>query len=160
MIAFQAALDQAGQEQLKAVIITRAKKFANKIAEFHSLCPLDKSQILQNNLPLVVTLSTCSMFSTNQLWTTQLSPLLGAGEVDKLNTKLRTLNVIGLDSLKMTYRQFFNMRTFGTEEEEIRFTQLVVDIGSWHNVSLTSDNDVLSLVMVIWNDRNIEILVY
>ena len=135
MIAFQADLDQTGQKQLQAVIITRAEKFAHKIAEFDSLCPLDKSEILHNNLPLVVTLSTCSMFSTNQLWTTQLSPLLGAGEVDKLNTKLRTLNVTGLDTLKMTYRQFFNMRTFGTEEEEIRFTQLVTDIGSWHQVS-------------------------
>jgi hypothetical protein len=110
MIAFQASLDQTGQQQLQAVMVIRAKKFAHKISEFASLCPLDKSEILQNNLPLVVTLSTCSMFSTNQLWTTQLSTLLGAGEVDKLNTKLRTLNVIGLDSLKMTYRQFFKGR--------------------------------------------------
>ena len=135
MIAFRTALDQTGQQQLQAVIITRAEKFAHKIAEFASRCPLEKSEILNNNLPLVVTLSTCSMFSTYQLWTTQLSPLLGAGEVDKLNTKLRTLNVAGLDTFKMMYRQFFNMRTFGTEEEEMRFTQLVGDIGSWHQVS-------------------------
>ena len=136
MIAFQAALDQAGQEQLKAVIITRTKKFANKIAEFHSLCPLDKSQILSHNIPLVVLLSTSSMFPTNMLWTTQLTPILGAGEVDKLNTKLRTLNVARLDTLKMTYRQFFNIRTFRTEEEEIRFTNLVTDIGSWQKVRI------------------------
>ena len=134
MIAFQAALDQAGQEQLKAVIITRAKKFANKIAEFHSLCPLDKSQILSHNIPLVVLLSTSSMFPTNMLWTTQLTPILGAGEVDKLNTKLNTLNVTGLDSLQMTYQQFFNTRTFNNQEEEMRFAQLVADIGPWHQV--------------------------
>ena len=134
MIAFKAALDQAGQDQLKAVMITRAKKFANKIAEFHSLCPLDKSQILSHNVPLVVLLSTCSMFPTNMLWTTQLTPILGAGEVDKLNTKLKTLNVTGLDSLQMTYQQFFNTRIFNNEEEYMRFAQLVTDIGSWHQV--------------------------
>ena len=134
MIAFQAALDQAGQDQLKAVMITRAKKFANKIAEFHSLCHLDKSQILSHNIPLVVLLSTCSMFPTNMLWTTQLTPILGAGEVDKLNTKLKTLNVTGLDSMQMTYQQFFNTRTFNNKEEGARFTQLLAEIGSWHQV--------------------------
>ena len=134
MIAFQAALDQTGQEQLKAVMITRAKKFANKIAEFHSLCPLDKSQILSHNIPLVVLLSTCSMFPTNMLWTAQLTPILGAGEVEKLNTKLKTLNVTGLDSLTMIYQQFFNTRTFNNEEEKMRFAHLLTEIGSWHKV--------------------------
>ena len=41
MIAFQADLDQTGQKQLQAVIITRAEKFAHKIAEFASLFALD-----------------------------------------------------------------------------------------------------------------------
>ena len=149
MIAFRATLDSTGQEQLQTVMITRARKFANKIAEFHSLCPSDKSQILNHNLPLVVMLSTCSMFSTHLLWTTQLSPLLGAGEVDKLDTKLRTLNVSGLDSLQMTYRQFFNTTTFKTEEDERRFMELVADIGSWHQVGrywvLASGRQILGL---------------
>ena len=141
MIAFRAALDLAGQEQLQAVMRARTKKFANKIAEFHSLCPSDKSQILSHNVPLVVMLSTSSMFPTSMLWTTQLTPILGAGEVDKLNTKLRTLNVNGLDSLRMTYQQFFKTETFRTEEEEQRFSQLVEDIGSWHQVSSGLDAD-------------------
>ena len=141
MIAFRAALDMAGQEQLQLVMRARTKKFANKIAEFHSLCPSDKSHILSHNVPMVVMLSTSSMFPTSMLWTTQLTPILGAGEVDKLNTKLRTLNVNGLDSLRMTYQQFFKTETFRTEEEEQRFSQLVEDIGSWHQVSSGLDAD-------------------
>jgi len=130
MIAFRADLDQVGQEQLQAVMVTRVKKFANKLTEFHSLCTSDKDKILSHNLPLVVTLSTCSMFSPNLLWTNQLSPLIGSGEVDKLDTKLRTLNVTGLDSLEMTYRQFFNRQTMNDEDERC-FIELIADIGSW-----------------------------
>ena len=141
MIAFRAALDLAGQEQLQLVMRARNKKFANKIAEFNSLCPSDKSQILSHNVPLVVMLSTSSMFPTSMLWTTQLTPILGAGEVDKLNTKLRTLNVNGLDSLRMTYQQFFKTETFRTAEEEQRFSRLVEDIGSWHQVGSWLDTD-------------------
>ena len=37
-----------------------------------------------------------SFFHPRLEWTSQLSPLLGVGEVDKLNVKLRSLNVSGL----------------------------------------------------------------
>ena len=88
MIAFRAALDQAGQAQLQEVMINRVKKFATKIAEYHSLSHHDKDQILSHNVPLVVILSTCSMFSTKMPWTTQLTPILGAEEVEKLKKEL------------------------------------------------------------------------
>merc|ERR1712168_1055394 len=89
------------------------RKIIRMIAEYHSLSHHDKDQILSHNVPLVVILTTCSMFSTKMPWTTQLTPILGAEEVEKLNTKLRTLSVSGLDSLSMTYTQFFR-----TQEEE------------------------------------------
>jgi len=127
MIAFRAALDQSGQDQLQLVMINRVQSFANKIAEFTSLSHHDKEQILSNNVPLVVILSTCSMFSTKMLWTTQLTPILGAQEVEKLNTKLRSLAVSGLDSLSMTYTQLFQTQADDTEEK----TRLVQYIGEW-----------------------------
>lgn len=127
MIAFRAALDQSGQDQLQQVMINRVQSFANKIAEFTSLSHHDKEQILSNNVPLVVILSTCSMFSTKMLWTTQLTPILGAQEVEKLNTKLRSLAVSGLDSLSMTYTQLFQTQADDTEEK----TRLVQYIGEW-----------------------------
>merc|ERR1711872_944632 len=127
MIAFRAALDQSGQDQLQLVMINRVQSFANKIAEFTSLSHHDKEQILSNNVPLVVILSTCSMFSTKMLWTTQLTPILGAQEVEKLNTKLRSLAVSGLNSLSMTYTQLFQTQADDTEEK----TRLVQYIGEW-----------------------------
>jgi len=47
-----------------------------------------------------------------------------AKEVEKLNTKLRTLSVSGLDSLSMTYTQFFRTQ----EEEEGRTTSCLSTI--------------------------------
>jgi len=147
MIAFRAALDQAGQAQLQEVMINRVKKFATKIAEYHSLSHHDKDQILSHNVPLVVILSTCSMFSTKMPWTTQLTPILGAEEVEKLNTKLRTLSVSGLDSLSMTYTQFFRTQE---GEEEGRVATLVEDIGCWQQEP--TELILLSLVILFCPD--------
>jgi len=146
MIAFRAALDQAGQAQLQEVMTNRVKRFATKIAEYHSLSHHDKDQILSHNVPLVVILTTCSMFSTKMPWTTQLTPILGAEEVEKLNTKLRTLSVSGLDSLSMTYTQFFRTQ----EEEEGRVARLVEDIGCWQQEP--TELILLSLVILFCPD--------
>jgi len=147
MIAFNAALDQPGQAQLQQVMINRVKRFATKIAEYHSLSHHDKDQILSHNVPLVVILSTCSMFSTKMPWTTQLTPILGAEEVEKLNTKLRTLSVSGLDSLSLTYTQFFRTQE---EEEDGRVTRLVEDIGCWQQEP--TELILLSLVILFCPD--------
>jgi hypothetical protein len=53
------------------------------------------------------------------------------GEVDKLNVKLRSLNVSGLDRLKLSYKQFFRSPFLQTEQAEIQFTELLTTIGSW-----------------------------
>ena len=78
----------------------------------------------------MVKLATCSMFSLDMTWTSQLSPLLGAREVDKLEAKLRSLNVTGLDRLHLTYNMFFS-----THKQEETFGQLMVTIGSWAEVN-------------------------
>jgi len=150
MIAFGCVLDQQGQEQLEAVLTDRAVRFANKISELHTLTHSEKSLILSHNIPLVVILFTSSMFSTSMVWTTQLAPLLGAGEVEKLNTKLRTLNVSGLDSLKITFNQFFTPYRVITEEEDRRLSTLVEDIGSWHQDP--TELILLSLVLMFTAD--------
>ena len=73
----------------------------------------------------------CSMFSLDMTWTIQLSPLLGAREVDKLDTKLRSLNVTGLDTLHLTYDMFFP-----AHQQEKALGDLVVKIGSWSKVNI------------------------
>merc|ERR1711899_498993 len=80
---------------------------------------------------VVMTLKTCSFFHPRLEWTSQLSPLLGVGEVDKLNVKLRSLNVSGLDRLKLSYKQFFPSPFLQTERAEMQFTDLLTTIGSW-----------------------------
>ena len=79
----------------------------------------------------------CSFFNPAFSWVDQLAPLLGAGEVDKLNAKLRSLNVTGaqchnvnksqcskinhllfagLEALRLSYTQLFPLAcTPGTE---------------------------------------------
>merc|ERR1712038_1604548 len=80
-------------------------------------------------------------------WTTQLTPILGAEEVEKLNTKLRTLSVSGLDSLSMTYTQFFRTQE---GEEERRVATLVEDIGCWQQEP--TELILLSLVILFCPD--------
>ena len=96
----------------------------------------DSQQLVTSNLSLVTSLMTCAMFPPSLLWSAQLSSLLGEGEVDKLDTKLRSLNVMGLDTMHLDYTQFFGLPlglTLGDETVE-RFLKLVRDIGSWHQV--------------------------
>jgi len=150
MIAFGCVLDQPGQEQLEMVLSDRAMRFADKITDLHTLSHSDKSLILSHNIPLVVILFTSSMFSPSMVWTTQLAPLLGAGEVEKLNTKLRTLNVSGLDCLKITFNQLFTPCRVITEDEEKRLPLLVEDIGSWHQDP--TELILLSLVLLFTAD--------
>ena len=87
----------------------------------------------------MVKLATCSMFSLDMTWTSQLSPLLGAREVDKLEAKLRSLNVTGLDRLHLTYSMFFS-----THKKEEAFGQLMVTIGSWAEVNRAYTHIVIS----------------
>lgn len=131
MVAFRANLDESGQEQLRKLMVDRTTRFANSLAEFQSLCLSDRNEILTNNLPIVIKLKVGSFFHPRLEWISQLSPLLGSGEVEKLDVKLRSLNVSGLDRLKLTYKQFFTSPFLQTEQSEIEFTELLSSIGSW-----------------------------
>merc|ERR1712130_958162 len=131
MVAFRANLDESGQNHLRFLISERTTRFASSLLEFQSLCAKDRDQILGQNMGVVMTLKTCSFFHPRLEWTSQLSPLLGVGEVDKLNVKLRSLNVSGLDRLKLSYKQFFPSPFLQTEQAEIQFTELLTTIGSW-----------------------------
>ena len=50
-----------------------------------------------------------SMFSDYKTWTSQLSTLLGDAEVDKFRNKLSSINVTGLDEIRLGVDLFFNL---------------------------------------------------
>ena len=108
------------------------------LQEFLQLSDADQSTLVTTNLGLVTTLTTCAMFPPHLHWSEQLSPLLGETEVDKLNTKLRSLNVLGLDNLHLEHRQFFGLPpglSPGDENYE-KLIKLIREIGAWHQVRL------------------------
>ena len=83
-----------------------------------------------HNLGYLAVFIICSMFDKNITWTEQLSPLLGAREVQKLDAKLRSLTVTGLDSLHLTLDMFF------PAQQENTVGGLVVRVGSWARVGM------------------------
>ena len=89
-------------------------------------------KILGHNMGYLVVFVTCCMFDTNITWTKQLSPLLGVKEVQKLDAKLRSLTVTGLDSLQLTFDMFFP-----AQQQENILGDLVVSVGSWAKVSIS-----------------------
>jgi len=74
-------------------------------------------QLLGRNVVYVASLNLCWMFSDNKVWTSQLSSLLGHLEVEVFSNKLRSLNVTGLEELKLSLEMFF-----GEQDEEVRDT--------------------------------------
>merc|ERR1719433_753724 len=129
MIAFRASLDREGQQQLRGVVSSRCQKLVSRCQKFSRLCPSDRSVLLGSNLSLVAVLTTAAMFPLHMQWTMQLAPLLGELEVEKLDTKLRSLNVTGIDNLHLDYGQFFNVHA--SEGESSRLLKLINKIGSW-----------------------------
>ena len=96
MVAFGARLTMEGQEQLLGVMTERTIGFVTSIPEFQQLCRTDREEQLRNNLNIVMRMKICSFFNLAFSWVDQLAPLLGTGKVDKLNAKLRSLNVNGM----------------------------------------------------------------
>ena len=84
---------------------------------------------MRHNLGYLVVFIICSMFDKNITWTKQLSPLLGVREVQKMDAKLRSLNVTDLDSLCLTFNMFFP-----NHQQKETFGDFVVRIGSWAKV--------------------------
>ena len=111
MVAFSHQLPQTGQKQLKEVLSKRFKKIAKKLREFQLLSFQDKEevitkcnrkifkipvlQILNQNIPFLVEMQICTFFNPDLMWREQFIPLIGREEVDRLDKKLKSLNVAG-----------------------------------------------------------------
>merc|ERR1719150_1968139 len=128
MVAFKHSLSAWGQEELRSVIRRRVERFANGVRELQELTYGDRQTILTTNLPRLLELQLCSTFNPDLQWTEQLSPLLGQEETDKLDNKLRSLNVTDLDDLHLSYLQFFPSYQ---HRDKTRLLNLITDIGSW-----------------------------
>ena len=147
MVAFRASLTSEGKQQLQMVLLARCSRFASRIAELEELTQADREevrivrenvwvyldifQILGHNMGYLVVFVTCCMFDKNITWKKQLSSLLGVKEVEKLDAKLRSLTVTGLDSLHLTFDMFFP-----AQHQENTVGHLVVRVGSWAEVSI------------------------
>merc|ERR1719422_1597419 len=101
MVAFKHSLSAWGQEELRSVIRRRVERFANGVRELQELTYGDRQTILTTNLPRLLELQLCSTFNPDLQWTEQLSPLLGQEETDKLDNKLRSLNVTDLEGSQL-----------------------------------------------------------
>jgi len=128
MVAFKHSLSAWGQEELRSVIRRRVERFATGVRELQELTYGDRQTILTTNLPRLLELQLCSTFNPDLQWTEQLSPLLGQEETDKLDNKLRSLNVTDLDDLHLSYLQFFPNYQ---HRDEARLLSLISEIGGW-----------------------------
>jgi hypothetical protein len=84
---------------------------------------------------MLVEMQICTFFNPDLKWREHLQPLMGRGEVVKLDTKLREMNVVNLDSLHV-----FNSSMFSSPPPELEneFADLLMAIGSWPAVRLFS----------------------
>ena len=89
-------------------------------------------EILENNVPLLVELQICTFFNPDLLWREQLTTLIGQEEVEKLDRKLKSLSVDGLDDLRIEYSDMFCSRAVQESEPVL---DIVRDIGSWPQVT-------------------------
>jgi len=128
MVAFSHQLPQTGQKQLKEVLSKRFKKIAKKLREFQLLSFQDKEEILNQNIPFLVEMQICTFFNPDLMWREQFIPLIGREEVDRLDKKLKSLNVAGLDDLQVQWRQMFSQPRI---EEGANLQDAVRDIGGW-----------------------------
>ena len=72
-----------------------------------------------------------TFFQPDLVWRKQLLPLIGPVEVDKMDSKLKEMNMKGLDGLQVFYTSMFPSPPSKLEAE---FADLLRDIGSWPQV--------------------------
>ena len=77
-------------------------------------------------------LQICTFFNPDLLWREQLTTLIGQEEVEKLDRKLKSLSVDGLDDLRIEYSDMFCSRPVQQLEPLL---DIVRDIGSWPQVT-------------------------
>merc|ERR1719410_1465284 len=128
MVAFKHPLPRDGQQMLRDVLSRRFRRIAKKLKDFQMIPIKDKEEILNQNIPVLVELQICTIFNPDLFWRDQVAILLGIEEVDKLDRKLKTLNVSGLDDLKIEYVHMFTSPHITQSDS---FLDTVRDIGSW-----------------------------
>jgi len=106
LVAFQQSLSKSGQAQLRSVMAERLHLLAIRILEWIPLPSNDVEMLLHQNIPILVEMQICTFFNPDLMWTDQITPLIGRDEVSKLERKLRSLNVTGLDDVRLDFDQF------------------------------------------------------
>ena len=74
----------------------------------------------------------CTLFNPELSWREQLQPLIGRVEVQKLEMKLKEMNVTNLDSWHISYSLMFPNPSMNKMDH---FTDLLRVIGAWPTVS-------------------------
>merc|ERR1719430_823095 len=147
MIAFSHRLPSTGQKQLKDVLAKRFRKIAKKLGEFQLLSFKDREEILTQNVPFVVEMQICTFFNPDLMWREQFIPLMGQEEVSKLDNKLKSLNVAGLDDLQVEYSHMFTQPHM---QDTKQLQEVVKEVGGW--VQDACEYVLLSLVLLFCPD--------
>ena len=88
-------------------------------------------QLLTSNIPMMLEMHICTYFNPHLTWRQQLQPVMGGEEVEKLDMKLKEMNVPNLDSLHVFYNSVFGDPP---NKLQARFSTLIRDIGTWPSV--------------------------
>ena len=83
----------------------------------------------------------CTFFNPLLMWREQLTPLMGQEEVDRLDGRLKELNITGLNYLRVEYTDMFPLPD---RMEDQQFWRMLTSIGSWPLVS--SQHAILYIV--------------
>ena len=132
LIAFRYPLPAEGQSQMREVLSRRFRKLAKSLKEFQSLPSRDKDEILNQNIPIMVELQICTFFNPDLMWRDQLSTFIGTQEIETLDRKLKSMEVQGLDDMKINYLDMFHP---GDPDLSETFLEIVRDVGSWPQVN-------------------------
>ena len=83
----------------------------------------------------MIEMNICTYFNPHLTWRQQLMPVMGGDEVEKLDMKLKEMNVPNLDSVHVFYSSVFGNPPWHLQT---RFDDLIKDIGSWPTVGFAS----------------------
>ena len=117
---------------MREVLSRRFRKLAKSLKEFQSLPSRDKDEILNQNIPIMVELQICTFFNPDLMWRDQLSTFIGTQEIETLDRKLKSMEVQGLDDMKINYLDMFHP---GDPDLSETFLEIVRDVGSWPQVN-------------------------
>jgi len=83
---------------------------------------------LTRNIPLMMEMQICTFFNPNLTWDEQFAPLMGEEEVENLKSKFLEMNVLKVETLRVSYGSMF---PYPPPHSERLFFNLMEGIGSW-----------------------------